>query len=138
MASILAALILLACGPALAQSSEEVIAAIQLELFEEFYEQAGETTRRALVSKGRSNDEARRLAFEIYDNLAYCNASLAQETALKEQVPVEYVLDLLRRNMCSLGDWRQRYGFDTRELHNKSEVCAENYSRDFANAFMTQ
>jgi len=113
----------LAAQAASAQSDEDVIQSLQLEMVEHAYEASEQHRQRLLEAKvaPQSIDD---ILFSTYNDYAYCVADTAQATAVEEQVPVGYVVDVLKRNMCSLGNWRSEFGFDSVTLYKRVMLCS--------------
>lgn len=125
-----AAALLLLAGPAPAQSEDSSIDSIHFDLLERLYAQSGVQMQQRLVALGIPAKRAENIVFDLYDDAALCTASVAQATSARENVPVGYVLDLIEQKMCRLGDWRQQFGFDTRELYRDAAECQKDFSRN--------
>jgi len=108
---------------ACAQSDEDVVESLQLEMVELAYEASEQDRQRLLEAKvaPKSIDD---ILFSTYNDYAYCVADTAQATAVEEQVPVEYVVDVLKKNMCTLGNWRSEFGFDSVTLYKRVMLCS--------------
>lgn len=128
----------LAGVPARAQADEQVVESLRLELFDLYLGRSGDHDRQRLAATGKSPAEIESLLFDAYDGVAHCIAATAQSTAVEQDVPIDYVVELVDRRMCQLGNWRANFGFDTRVLHEKATGCLQRFAEDMRAAAATQ
>ena len=115
----------LAASPVCAQSDEDVVEGLQFSLFKTWYGRSGKHYEERLAASGRPLAEIETLLFEALDEFAYCVASSAHSTAVEENVPIDYVVELVDRHMCHLGNWRSDFGFDSVTLYREVVGCSK-------------
>ena len=117
----------LVAAPAHSQSDEEAIEGLHFSLVETWYGRSGEHFKEKLAASGRPLVEVESLLFNALDAFAFCIASTAHSTAVEENVPVDYIIELIDRQMCHLGNWRSDFGFESVTLYREVVGCSSDF-----------